>query len=90
MISAIVFLADPPFFFGSFDGWQSFAVAFGATLGSLDSSYSPGAGVFERIRLEGCGGLSSSVYWVYGALAMSDDLALGFALGFAFGLALSS
>ena len=35
-----------------------------------------------RSRLKGCGGLSSSgVYWVDGALTLSDDLALGFALG---------
>ena len=59
----------------------------GAALWSLDCSYASGAGVFERSRLLGCGGLSSGVYWVDGALTMSADLALCFAFGVALGLA---
>ena len=71
-------------------GCFSFAFDFGAAIWSLNGSSVAGAGVFARSRLLGCGGLSSGVYWVYGALTMSDDLALGFALGLYFGLALSS
>ena len=94
MISSIVFLTDPPFFFpfmGSSPsgfGWESFA--FGAALlaASVPAS-DAGTGVFSRIRPRG----GSEALASGGALTTSADLALAFAFAlglsiFAFGAAL--
>ena len=94
MISSIVFLTDPPFFFpflGCFPsgfGWESFA--FGAALLAASvAAFGSGTVVFPRIRLLG----GSDALASGGALTTSADLTLAFAFAlglsiFAFGAAL--